>query len=335
MPVCSSCPEGTFQNGTGKVDCNPCGSDNMFSNASESTACKTCPSGSFTSGGNSSLKRASCSACPTGSSCDGKSLVTVCPKGWFQDEPGQSECKMCGMDHKYSPSDNAESCMVCPNSSYTSGGDYQTRILCLPCEDSWAFCNGSSYVIREDMAAMAAARQAAEEETVGTVVGVIGAIIGVILVAVIVSLVVKSKMKAERVSIAPAPDNNIIHGHTPNTSELELKGMDGEFDDTIDIAKSGAVIVPMSAIDPSVTATVDLFGHRQPRTRTRRRKRRDRDSSVVDSSADASESQRSQSRKSRRSRRSRSVRESQDVENGNLEDVSSSVITSPAATVRL
>merc|ERR1712054_154011 len=96
------------------------------------------------------------------------------------------------------------------------------------CEDEWFFCNGSSYVEKQDSFAIAAdaAKSAAEQQT-GIIIGIIAAVVGVALIATISAVAMKAKAKKERLSVAPSPDNNVIMGHTPNNSVLEE--MDNEF----------------------------------------------------------------------------------------------------------
>ena len=139
----------------GSNTCSDCGADNMYSTTAGMETCSTCPQGSYTSGvGSSTNNRTSCTACPDGYTCDGTSTKTPCAAGTYAAAPVASfmvadvhTCRSCGDDTYYSPGTSASwaagACKLCGATSYTGGGDANTRTTCTTC-DAGSSCNGGA-----------------------------------------------------------------------------------------------------------------------------------------------------------------------------------------------
>jgi hypothetical protein len=137
---CSDCPFGNHCDGTSVKSA--CGNDKKYNAAGAPHACKTCPSGSYTSGGDQNT-RETCDVCPAGSKCDGGSTITACPKGTFSSE-GKSQCSPCGKDNFFSWREGTpHACHECPIDFFTQGGSSSMRTECDRCPVGNE-CNGSS-----------------------------------------------------------------------------------------------------------------------------------------------------------------------------------------------
>ena len=100
-----------------------------FSPFHNSTAYYICPAGSYSSGGASS-----CTLCPAGTSSASSSMGMTssqgcpsCPPGYYNSEPGGSNCYPCGQD-KYSLG-RATHCEDCPAGTYGQGSNMSSCVL--------------------------------------------------------------------------------------------------------------------------------------------------------------------------------------------------------------
>jgi hypothetical protein len=69
--------------------------DNKYSTAGQSS-CSICPDNMFTAGGTLTT-RTSCNVCPGGYSCNGGSVISVCPEGTAS-STGEGSCSLLDVD---------------------------------------------------------------------------------------------------------------------------------------------------------------------------------------------------------------------------------------------
>lgn len=91
--VCTSCPSGYFNTGTGNSDCWPCGKGNTSALAAGSTSCAACPAGRF----GPLAANAACQFCQPGLAqpSAGKTRCNLCASGTFSNVTGLTNCFAC------------------------------------------------------------------------------------------------------------------------------------------------------------------------------------------------------------------------------------------------
>ena len=140
---CKVCPDGSICGTSSKPSkcaagtyvllgkCQPCGSDNKYSDDGASV-CQTCRTGYYTRGGGSDGNtRGECVPCPAGSFCpDGSSTKTACSAGTYS-VAGQHKCSVCGYDNKYAAGTGTpNTCAECSPGFKTTGGSLTTHTGC-------------------------------------------------------------------------------------------------------------------------------------------------------------------------------------------------------------
>ena len=129
--ACESCPVGKYNNQTGSTPestCKDCGTG-TYQNQTGQTSCKTCELETY----QDQAEQINCKKCYAGSYITpNKSACLVCEKGQWQNQDGQSSCKDCtaGQYNNATGSMTANDCKVCSTGTYS---DQAGQSSCTDC----------------------------------------------------------------------------------------------------------------------------------------------------------------------------------------------------------
>ena len=157
--ICKSCPAGYYQDEPGNDDCVKCavGKYSTTVGATKESTCDNCPAGSY----QDAKGKTECKQCPKGtwSSTIGASNFLTCLNcsaglysttigateestcencliGYYQAEPGKTECKECTAGY-YQAEPGKKECVKCSKGTYSSANGATKISTCEDCGEGW------------------------------------------------------------------------------------------------------------------------------------------------------------------------------------------------------
>ena len=121
-PICSQCPEGTYQELEGATRCEDCGDGYNCPAGSSNRIPASCEGGTYLPAGAAFTNQSDCVQCPVSTWCaGGRTAPKNCSVGSFANETGQSSCAECSAG-RFQGRQGQTACSECPAGHFCEAG---------------------------------------------------------------------------------------------------------------------------------------------------------------------------------------------------------------------